>query len=126
RGGGTRRPLLEPRERVLAVEPPAVARQRAVLPDDAVAGDDDRDRRMPDARADGADDVGSAGAARELRVADRGAVRDLEQLGPDGELEIGAHEIELDVERPSLAGEVLLELGDDRGERLRVALRPVR
>ena len=74
--------MLELEQRLLAREAAAVAGERAVLPDHAVARDDDRHRRLPDAGADRTDDVGPAGAARELRVADRRAVRDLEQLRP--------------------------------------------
>ncbi len=118
--------MLELEQRLLARETAAVAGERAVLADDSVAGDDDGHGRLPDTRTHRANEVGPADAACELRIADRRAVRNLEQPLPDGQLELRADEVERDVERPPLAREVLLELRQDRRERVGIAKRPVR
>src|SRR6266480_6928187 len=60
----------------LAVEAPAEPRERAVRPDDAMAGHDDGDRVLPIGGADGAGGPQVAQAARQLAVAQRRPVRD--------------------------------------------------
>jgi hypothetical protein len=99
------------------VQAAAVAGEAAVRADDAVARDDDRHGRPPHRGAHGADDVGAAEPLGELRVRDRGAEGDLAQVRPDPLLEGRAAEVEGEVERPLLAGEVRLELRDGGRQR---------
>ena len=56
-------------------------------------------------------------------VARRLAVRDLAERRPDPLLELGAFEAEIELERPALTREVLVELGDRRRQGARIALR---
>src|SRR5512132_47164 len=105
---------LEVEQRALVVEPPAVAGQRTVAADDAMARADDGDRVAAVGAADGTRLAGVADAAGDLAVADRLAVGDLQQRLPDALLE-GAAAVgtQWQVEVGALAGEVLAQLGDD-------------
>ena len=119
--------LSKSRSARLRAKPAAVAGEGAVCPDDAVAGDDDRHRRRADRAADAARVEALAGLLGELAgdraVARRLAERDLAERCPDPLLELGALEVEIELERPALTREVLVELGDRRRQGARVALR---
>ena len=108
-------------------KPAAVAGQGAVGADDAVAGDDDRHWRRAN-RASHATGVEALARflgklASDRAVARRLAVWDLAEGRPDPLLELGAFEVEIQLERPALTREVLVELGDRRRQGARVALR---
>ena len=85
--------------------------------DHAVAGDEDRDRVAADRPADLAGGDPTADLGRQGPVGGRAAVGDLGKEVPDTALEgvaaVGRHG---DVEGLALAGEVLLELGEDAAE----------
>jgi len=74
---------LELDQEALGLESAAVAGQRPVRADHAVARDDDRDGVRAICSAGGADRGGPADAGGELGVRDRLAVPDALQLGPD-------------------------------------------
>src|SRR3954452_2116939 len=80
-------PRLVVEQPCLAVEPPAVPGQGAVAADDAVAGDDDRDRVAAVGEADGTCGAGTPDASRQLAVADPLTEGDAHQLVPDAALE---------------------------------------
>src|SRR3989449_9947333 len=85
-------------EGTLALDAPAVARERAVVAHDPVAGNGDRDRVRRASLPDGAHGFRRADALRDLRVRHRGAGRDLAQRLPDALLKGGAAHIERQVE----------------------------
>jgi len=103
----------------LGVCPGREAGERAVGPDHAMAGDDDRNRIAPVGRADRAGLAGVAEAPGLLAVADRLSVRDLPEHPPHSLLERRAAWIEGEIERRSHAGEIFSELvgrdAEDRG-----------
>ena len=113
----TRR-ALEVEQEALRSKTAAVAGERAVRADHAVARDQDRDGVCAVRRAGGADRRRAPDAPGELRVRDRLAVADALQLVPDALLERRAARRDRQVERPAPAGEVLGELharGAERG-----------
>jgi hypothetical protein len=118
-GGG---PRLELQQRRLALQAAAVAGERSVGADDAVARDHDRHRRAADGGADGAHAVGPPHGAGELRVTDGRAVGNPCELAPDTALKRRAADVERELERRALAREVLRELRANRGERVGAAL----
>src|SRR5439155_14535675 len=70
---------------------------RAVAPDDAMAGNDERHRVVGERGADGSNGLRVADLGRDPAVRPDLAPRDLERLSPDGGLERGgAAEVELD------------------------------
>src|SRR6185436_11130122 len=116
---------LEVEQRLLALQAAAVAGERPVRPDHAVAGHDDGQGVAADRRRDAADDVGPPDGARDLAVRGGLAVRDVEQGAPDGEVEGARAQVEGEVlERAALAGEVRVDRGRGRVERDRVAAVP--
>ena len=88
----------------------AVAAERTVGPDDAVAGNDDGDLVLAVDAADGADGAGRSDAARHVGVRPRLAVWDLAERLPRGELERRAALLQRQVEVAPRAGEVLAQL----------------
>src|SRR3954447_1148457 len=108
-------PLLVVEQCALGRQAAGVARQRPVGADHAMARRDDRDRVAAVGAADRSRHA--AQLPRELAVGDRLAVRDLAQPRPDGALEGGAVVGQREVESGALAGEVLVELALDLGER---------
>src|SRR5215207_10009892 len=109
-------------QRPLALEPAAVADERAVGADDAVARDDDRDRVAAVGETDRAHGARVAELVGERTVGRRLAVGDLEQQRPHALLEGRSGRAELELELRALAGEVLGELPGGPGERGRVVL----
>ena len=107
------------------VEAAAVAGQRAVGADHAVAGDDDRDRVAVVGAADRARRGGLADRARDVAVAGGLAERDPEQRRPDRLLERGPPGRQPQIEARALAREVLLQL-DDRRAQAAIVPGPVR
>src|SRR6187551_2241498 len=110
---------LEVEQSLLSLQTPAVAGERTVGTDDPVTGHQDRRRGAADRGGCQPDPpirlkaVGVGGGldlAGKLAIADRGSVGDLQELRPDKPLEGGAVEVELQLEGPPLAREVLLEL----------------
>src|SRR4051794_34400190 len=99
----------------LHIQAAGVAGELAGRADDAMAGDDDGDRVHGVRVADRAGDA--AQLTRELAVGDGLAVGDLDERVPDALLERGAARGELEVEALAVAGEVLVELSRDVGER---------
>src|SRR5262245_21773625 len=99
----------------LGVKATGVARELAGRADDAVAGNDDRDRVHGVRAADRAGDA--AELARELAVGDGLAVGDRDERVPYALLELGAVRVQREVEALAVAGEVLVELRRDVGER---------
>src|SRR2546422_861271 len=85
-------------EGALALDAPAVARERAVVAHDPVAGNGDRDRVRRASLPDCAHGFRRADALRDLRVRHRGSGRDLAQRLPDALLKGGAAHIERQVE----------------------------
>jgi hypothetical protein len=95
----------------LSLQSAGVPGQVSARADNAVAGDDDRDRVAPVRGADCARGARQGQPAGEFAVADRFAVRNLEQRGPDTSAKGGRFvKVERDVELEELAGEVSLEL----------------
>src|SRR5439155_21339558 len=66
---------------------------------------------------DGAGDGGQADAASELEVRPRFTERDRAERLPDAELERGPAGVEVEIERGARAGEVLVDLTMDLGEK---------
>src|SRR5260221_14575094 len=85
-------------QRPLALDAPAVARERAVVAHDAVAGNGDGDRVGGAGVRHRAHGFRRADALRDLRVARRRAGRDLAQRLPDALLKGGAAHVERQVE----------------------------
>ena len=75
---------------LFAMEAAAVAGERAVGADDAMAGHDDADRVRSVGKADGADGAGTADALGKLAVADGFGRGNFAQGSPDFALEGGA------------------------------------
>src|SRR5690606_24437074 len=100
-------------QELLARHPTAVAGERTARADHPVTGHDDGNRIRRIGAADGARRAWSADAARQLRVADRRAVRDAQKRVPDFALERGTARPELQLEGAPAAVEVLLELPRD-------------
>src|SRR5450755_10165 len=101
----------------LALQTAPVAGEGSIGSNGTVTWHDDRYGRTADGGADRAGPVTSPNGARKPGVADRGTVGDLLQLSPYAALELGPDEIELELERLALAGEVRLELLEHGGER---------
>src|SRR5690349_18987334 len=81
--------------------------------------DDDRKRIATDGGADGTHPVEPSDSAGEFAIRDRLAVRDILQRCPDRPLEPGAvGRVDGELERLTRAGGVLVELLDDRAERV--------
>jgi hypothetical protein len=102
----------------LAGEATGVAGEAAVRADDAVAGNDDRDRVASQGEADGAGGPRHPDATGQPRITDRGAERDRAERIPDAALELGPAGGERHVEAPETAREVggeLLDGGLQRG-----------
>ena len=72
--------------------------------------DDDRDRVAPIGGTDGADGFVVAGAARQLGVADRSAIRNLSQFRPDALLKGRAVRGQRQVKLRQVSGEVGAQL----------------
>src|SRR5690242_16063428 len=121
-GGSVQQGALELEQRALALEPAGVTDQRAGRADHSVAREDDRHRVAVHDRADGA---GGAGPARTL--GERPVGRELAVRHPPELLEYGAAElargteVDVEVELPARAGEVLVELATDLVGRVRRA-----
>ena len=98
-------------EEALHVQAAAEAGERAVGADHAVARQDERERVLAVGGADGARGIRTeAEPPRLLAVADGLPVGDRREREPAAPLEVGAVEVERQVERRQLAGEVRLEL----------------
>src|SRR3984957_11949606 len=101
---------LEAEQRFLAFQAAAVAGEAAVAADHPVARHDDRDRVGAVSQAYRARrDEPLAQRPGDVAVADRASVRDLGQLGPDGELERGPARRQRHGELLEVAGKVGLE-----------------
>jgi hypothetical protein len=98
----------------LAVEATAVAGQRAVRADDAVAWDDDGYRVAVVRPTDGARGSGLPDRMRDVAVAGRHPGWNVAQRPPDLELKWGAVRRQRQVEVDAGSGEVLTELADRR------------
>src|SRR3954452_8908411 len=105
-----RAPGLEVEQRPLGRQPAAVAGERAVGADHAVARHDDRDRVLAVGGADGAERGRVPDLAGDLAVGGGLPVRDLQQRIPDQALERRALGPQRDVELRARAREVLGEL----------------
>ena len=110
RGGGDRG-VLQREQRPLAGKAAGVSGQRAVRADDAMAGNDDRQRIAARRGARRADARRSARARRELAIGDRRAVAHAGDRLPDIALERRADRRQRHVERDALAREIFGELG---------------
>jgi len=84
---GDARRAFERQQRALDQQPAAEAGERAVGADDAVAGNDDRQRVRAVREAHGACASGVAEAARQLAIGDGLTIRDGPQRLPDRQLE---------------------------------------
>jgi len=116
---------LEAQAAAFEVEEPLLQRQTtaepdemAVLADDPVARDDDRNGIGADCLADGAERLRIADPGGDVGVRDRLAVRNLEQLAPHATLKRRASKVEVEGELAALAAEVLVKLIEGRGVRL--------
>src|SRR5690349_21493231 len=103
-------PRLVLEQPALARQAAAVAGQRAVRADHAMARHDDADRVAAVRQADGARTVRAADALGQLAVALGRAIRNVEQRAPHALLEFGADRVERDREAAQLAGEVRAQL----------------
>src|SRR5579862_160715 len=102
---------LEPQQPLLAVEPSAVAGEVSARADDAVAGENDRDRVPVHDGADSPCRLGRADACGKSAVRRRRAVGHLRELDEDVPIEVRrSAQVELEVERVATAGEVLVQL----------------
>src|SRR3954464_5642465 len=109
--GSEQRVLLDLEEGLLALDAAGVAGEGAVGADHPVAGDDDRDGVAAVGQADRAGGgVGLAEPLRDRAVRRGVAVADLEQLSPDGLLEVAPRRVEGEVELLEVALEVRREL----------------
>src|SRR5687768_11787143 len=97
-------PSLEFEERPLALEPAGVAHEGAVLADDPVAGDDDRERVLPDRLADVAGQGAIPVAPGQFAVGRCGAEWNLPEERPDPSLKVVAVGRDGHIKRRSLAG----------------------
>src|SRR5204863_3735421 len=88
---------------LLPVLPPAVAREVAVRPDRAVAGNQDGDRVRGAGAADGPGRAGTSDPPRDLPVAARGAGRNRPELFPDPGLEGGGAGVQRERPLPRFA-----------------------
>ena len=91
-------PRLALEQRALALDTPAVARERAVVADDAMARNGDRERVRRAGLRHGAHRLGAPMRAAISRVARRRAGRDLAQRLPHPLLESGAAHVERQVQ----------------------------
>jgi hypothetical protein len=106
-------------EPALAVHAAAISGERAVGPDDAMAGNDYADGVGAIRGADGADRIRLADSPGEFAVRDGGAAGDVAESAPDGALKVGAGGFYGDVvDGVEVAGEVA---GEGAGETVRVA-----
>src|SRR4029079_5859174 len=92
---------------LLAPQAAAVADRRAVLADDAVAGDPDRDAVHAVGAADGAYRLGGVDGVRDVGVGAHLAVRDRQQRLPDPLLERRSGSMEREREDLPLSVEIL-------------------
>src|SRR5699024_1968371 len=97
-------------ESLLAPQPAAVARKRAVRADDAMAGHDDRDRIGPVGRADGTHGPGLADLARDGPVRLCLAPGNGFQRLPDAALKVGPRRRKRKLKAFAPPGKILLEL----------------
>ena len=110
----------------LNLQPAGIAGERAVRTDDAVAGDDDRDRVAVVGHADGTAGARIADGGGELAIGARLAIGDGAQRRPDPLLKCGAARGERQVECPPRARKVFPQLRLGRVEQGRGVLRAVR
>ena len=103
---------------LFAFDSPAITGEFAVAGDDTMAGNDDGDGVGGACAGDGTDRGGLADVGGNPRVAAGFAARNAAESFPDAHLKGGGAEIEREIER----GRMLGELGKDLGER-RVELR---
>jgi len=104
-------------EEPLQVDPATEAGERAVRADDTVAGQDDWQRVAPVRGADRSRGVASkAEPARLLAVAHRLPVRNGRKCEPAAALELRSLQLERQVERHEVAGEVGVDLACGLGE----------
>src|SRR5258707_4295438 len=124
----SRRPLspLVLEQPALAVEASPVSDERALRPDHAMAGNDDRERVAAVGETGGTGRARTADARRELTVGAGLRVRDGSQRPPHTALKLAPGDLQGKLELRALAGEVLLELQAWLGEGLGglSALRP--
>ena len=94
---------LAPEKRLFARDAPAVAAHRAVGPDDAMAGNEERHRVGRAGASDRARGGGLADGGSDLAIGAGLAVRDRLQLAPDAPLERGGSDVErqLHMRRPA-------------------------
>lgn len=96
-------------EPALALQSAAVAGERAICSDHAMAGDDDADGVGAVRETNGSDGVGPVDLAGQLSIRDRGALGDLPQFLPDAALEFRAARLGWDlVDRIDIAREVAI------------------
>src|SRR5262245_48284950 len=103
--------LLDLEQRLLALDAAGVPGQGAVGSDHPVARDDDRDRVAAVGESDGpGGGVGLAEPLRDLAVRRGVAVPDLQQLTPDGPLEVAPLRVEREIELLEVTVEVGIQL----------------
>ncbi len=124
RGSPASRPglagLLQVEQDALGLEPSGIAGEGAVRPDDPMTGDDDGNRVACVREPDGPRCPRLADTAGDLTIRAGLPVGDLAQRVPHPLLKAGAGWTQSDVEAGALTGEVVMELGDNIGERCRV------
>src|SRR5689334_7295824 len=103
-------PALQTEQKPLRRQPAAEAGERSVAADDAMAGDDDRDRVLTVGRSDRPHGVGAANLRRDRRIAPRFTVRNLRQRAPDVLLKRRAPRRQRYIESLQLSGKVQIEL----------------
>ena len=96
-------------EPAFRVEPAGETGEGAVGPDDAVTGDDDRQRIATDGRGDRPSRRGATDCGGVFAIGAGGAARDAGELGPDRTLELGTPGLEREIE----AGRRVIEVGGE-------------
>src|SRR6202043_3937523 len=122
---GHARRTFEQQQRALDVEPAAEAGQGAVRADDAVAGNDDRQRVRAVSKPHGACTTGVAETARQFGIGNGLTIRDGPQRLPDRQLERSACRGEREPEGAPRTGKVLAQLREHARE-WRNVLAPLR
>lgn len=109
-GGLSDRNALNSEKHPLGIKPAAVARDGSVLPDHAVAGDDDGEGIFADSHSHGAHSLRAPDPAGKIAVAHRLAPGNVEKRVPDILLEIGSEKEKRKLERTALPFPVFAKL----------------
>ena len=113
---------LEPQQPGLGGDAAGETDQRTALADHPVAGHENGQGIVAGRLADRAEGGGFAHGAGDLAVGAQFAVGNLQQLGPDLDLEIGAQQVQVDGEVGAAADEILGQLAVQFGEVLGIFL----